>query len=332
MRDREADIIRDLFSPLAAKAPGSFSLRDDAALVDHGAIVVTTDMLISGVHFLPNTSLDLVARKLIRVNLSDLAAKGAKPLGYFLCCAWPQSTTRDHIAIFADGLRTEQEYFDVHLFGGDTTKHVLKSGPLTVSATFFGEPRHGVRARENASIGDDVFVSGTIGDAGLGLKALKRDGKFTSADRGALVLRHQLPTPRLSLGAAIANVANAAMDVSDGLIADSAKLGRAAGVNIRLEAAKIPLSSAASRWAAAQDDSNAAIADLASFGDDYEILFTAPASMRRSVAVAAKASRTVVSRIGTLARGEGVTLIGEDDQEIVLPQTGFDHFDADENA
>ncbi|MEM9494804.1 MAG: thiamine-phosphate kinase [Pseudomonadota bacterium] len=332
VKPTEFDLIRSYFAPLTANAPGAFELKDDAALLDEGAYVVTKDVIIAGVHFLEKDPIDLVARKLLRVNLSDLAAKGAKPLGYFLACVWPQGTKPDAVALFAQGLKEDQEHFSISLYGGDTCMHRIKSGPLTLSATFFGAPpRAGLTARSGARAGDDVYVSGVIGDAGLGLRALQRKGKFAAADKAPLIYRYQLPTPRLTLGGALTNVATAAIDVSDGLLADAAHIAAASDLRIEIEAGAIPLSAAAQRWLASARDEESAVTELATFGDDYEILFTAPPQLRRSVSVAAEASRTDVSRIGVVKRGEGAALIGEGGDVLETPASGFDHFSTDED-
>ncbi len=323
----EFEIIRDIFAPLTKNEPGAFGLTDDAALIDAGALVITKDMLIAGVHFLPKDPLDLVARKLIRVNLSDLAAKGAKPIGYFLGCTWPANIKREKIELFAAGLKDDQERFCLSLYGGDTTMHSVKAAPLTLSATFFGTPpARGMSLRSGASAGDDIYVSGTIGDAGLGLMALRKELKFTTVDKASLAGRYHLPEPRLSLGAALAGLATATIDVSDGLLADARHLADASGLRAEIDAVSIPRSPAAASWIATQDNRWRAIGALASSGDDYEILFAAPTAMRRSVTVAAKASRTEVSRIGTLKRGEGAVLVDENGAEIPVPSGGFDHF------
>lgn len=323
----EFDIIREIFAPLSADAPGAFGLGDDAALLEGERFVFTKDVLVAGVHFLPKDPPDLIARKLVRANLSDLAAKGAKPVGYFMGCAWPQKTKRADIEAFARGLKEDQDQFRIALYGGDTTVHSLKSAPLTLSATFFGTPpKQGMTARSGAALGDDLYVSGTIGDAGLGLAALKKEFKFTTVDKASLAGRYHLPEPRLSLGAALAGLATAAIDVSDGLLADAAHLARASNLRAEIDAVSIPRSAGAASWVAAQDHRWKALAQLASFGDDYEVLFSAPPAMRRSVTVAAKASRTEVSRIGTLTRGEGVLFLDEAGAPIQMARTGFDHF------
>ena len=323
----EFDIIRDLFAPLSADVEGAFGLGDDAALSGQGPFVITKDMIVAGVHFLPKDPLDLVARKLIRVNLSDLAAKGAKPVGYFLGCVWPAGIEMGSINQFVDGLREDQTAFKISLYGGDTTSHRLKSGPLTLSATFFGTPpRQAMTLRSGAQAGDDLYVTGTIGDAGLGLLTLQKKETFTTVDKASLASRYHLPEPRLSMGTAIAGMATAAIDVSDGLLADAGHLARASGLRAQIDAVSIPRSPATGAWVARQTNRWKALAALATFGDDYEILFSAPPSMRRSVTVAAKAARTEVSRIGSLVRGEGSVLLDESSREIKIAKSGYNHF------
>ncbi len=324
----EFDIIGDLFAPLAS-ADGSFGLVDDAALLDKSDYVVTKDIMVAGVHFLPKDPLDLVARKLLRVNLSDLAAKGAKPAGYFLGCVWPQNIKREQIELFVSGLKEDQETFTLPLFGGDTTAHNAKTAPLVLSATLFGSPpKQGMTLRGGASAGDELYVSGTIGDAGLGLAALKKELKFTTVDKASLAGRYHLPEPRLTLGAALAGLASASIDVSDGLLADAGHIAEASGLRAEIDAGAIPLSPAAQGWLKNQDDYFAAVASLAGFGDDYEILFSAPPELRRSVTMAANASRTEVVRIGTLKRGEGVALLDENGDAIKVASPGYNHFGA----
>lgn len=325
MSGGEFDIIRELFAPLAAGAEGAYALTDDVALV--GEHVVTADMMIEGVHFLKSDPIDLVARKLIRVNLSDLVAKGARPLAYFLTVAWPHSTRRADIETFAKGLGEDQAAFRLSLLGGDTTRHAEKSAPLTLSATFLGQaPRAGIVRRKGAASGDDLYVSGTIGDAGLGLAALQKRDKFSPADKEFLTGRYRLPEPRATLGGALPGLASASIDVSDGLLADAGHLADLAKLRIEIDAAAIPLSTAAVRWLEKQEDREAALAKIASFGDDYEILFAAPPARRRAVEMAAKLSKTAVARIGCFAKGNGVILRSADGAEISAAAKGFDHF------
>lgn len=326
-RAGEFDIIRELFAPLSKGAGGAFNLSDDAALLGSSEYVVTKDLMVEGVHFLKSDPLDLVARKLIRVNLSDLAAKGARPVGYFLGCVWPSAARRKDIELFASGLAADQELFRIHLYGGDTTRHGVTAAPLTLSATFFGHPpRQGIVLREGANAGDDLYVTGAIGDAGLGLAALQKTAKFGAADKEYLAGRYQLPEPRVTLGGALPGLASAAIDVSDGLVADAGHLAAIAGLAAEIEAKLLPLSPAAQAWLLKQDDKDAAHGMLATFGDDYEILFAAPQARRRAVEMAAKVSKTTVTRIGSFSRGKGVTLLGQDGGAIALASPGYDHF------
>lgn len=326
-RDGEFDIIREIFAPLSRGAEGAFNLTDDAAQLNASDYIVTKDLMVEGVHFLKSAPLDLVARKLVRVNLSDLAAKGARPVGYFLGCVWPTTARRRDIELFAEGLAADQELFRMHLYGGDTTRHAAAGAPLTLSATFFGQPpRQGIVRREGVSAGDDLYVTGTIGDAGLGLAALRKTEKFGAADKEFLTTRYQLPEPRLTLGGALPGLASAAIDVSDGLIADAGHLAAFAGLGAEIEAKLLPLSPAAAMWLSKQEDKSEAFGKLATFGDDYEILFAAPQARRRAVEMAAKVSKTAVTRIGAVTRGAGVRLLGEGASPIDLAAGGYDHF------
>lgn len=320
----EFGIIAKYFAPLAAEE-GAFGLKDDAAFL--APYIATKDVLVEGVHFLSKDPLDLVAKKALRVNLSDLAAKGARPAGYLLGCVWPFAVREEAIADFARGLAEDQELFRVTLFGGDTTAHAAKGAPLTISVTMLGAPSGaGITRRNGARAGDDVYVTGTIGDAGLGLRARKGEIKPAAAAKKFLVDRYRLPAPRLAAGSALAGLASAAIDVSDGLLADAGHIAETSGAAIDIAAEKIPLSPAARAWLEAQDDRDAAIADLASMGDDYEILFAAPAARRRSIEMAAQVTRTPIVRIGTVMRGKGVRLMSEDGKPIDAPNRGWDHF------
>ena len=319
----EFDIIARHFAPLATDA-GAFALTDDAATI--GPFVVTKDVLVEGVHFLPKDPRDLVARKALRVNLSDLAAKGAKPVGYFLGCVWPRGVKEEALADFARGLGEDQDLFKLSLFGGDTTAHADK-GPLVISVTMLGAPAGaGVIRRNGASPGDDVYVTGTIGDAGLGLRALQGAIKPTAAAKKYLVDRYRMPAPRLTIGGALAGLASASIDVSDGLLADAGRIAETSGVALEMIAAKIPLSAHASQWLGAQENLDAAIADLASSGDDYEILFTAPAARRRSIEMASQVTRTPVARLGAVVRGKGVRLLDEKGSALAILKRGYDHY------
>lgn len=267
--------IARLYRPLTKGAPEAFDLLDDAAAIPGRAghdLVVTKDAMVEGVHFLPGEPPDLVARRLLRVNLSDLAAKGAAPYGYFLAIAWPSQFGWTARQQFAGGLAQDGEAYGLVLLGGDT---VSTPGPLTVSLTMLGwAPSGGMIRRRGARPGDLLMVSGVIGDGWLGLAAAR--GEVADPD-GYLSTRFRLPSPRLDLRSALREGASAAADVSDGLIADAGHIARASGVALRIDLDALPLSPAAQHWAGAQADHASALAALASGGDDYEVVCTGPA-------------------------------------------------------
>lgn len=326
---REFDIIARYFAPLAAECEGAFGLADDAASLPVLDAVITKDLVVEGVHFRAKDKRGDVAKKALRVNLSDLAAKGARPLGYFLGCVWPRGVKEEAIAEFAAGLREDQDQFKIALMGGDTTAHAAKGAPLTISVTMVGaRGPAGMIRRAGAKAGDDLYVSGTIGDAGLGLAVLSGELKPSPAHKAYLAGRYLLPMPRLSLGGALGGHASASIDVSDGLIADAGHIADQSAVSIDIQAEKIPLSEAAAAWLAKADDADEAYASLATFGDDYEILFTAPPSRRRSIEMASQVTKTLVARIGVVGRGKGVRLIGAGGTPIDLVARGFDHFES----
>lgn len=303
-RDEFALIARH-FAPLA-RTPAARGLLDDVAFLENaGPLVVTADAIVEGVHFLPDDPIDTIAQKALRVNISDVVAKGAAPSHYLLTLQWPSVRPAGEIELFAAGLARDQAAFGCTLLGGDTT---ATPGPLSVSVTMFGRPIGVVApSRTDAKIGDDVWVTGTIGDGWLGLVALTEGLPMLDADAIAhLVERYRTPTPRLAFAAVIAAFANAAMDVSDGLLGDAAKLAAASGVRLVLEPDAMPLSAPASAWLALQADRRQGLAMLLNGGDDYEILFTAaPASRSRLQETAADAG-VPLRRIGAVETGQGV--------------------------
>lgn len=313
----EFDVIARLFAPLATD-PSARGLRDDAALLQaQGALVVTADAVVENVHFLPDDPIDSVARKALRVNLSDLAGKGATPLHYLVTLLWPRRRPAADLTGFAAGLAADQKEFGLSLLGGDTT---ATDGPLAIAVTMFGAPGPATPARAGAAPGDDLWVSGTIGDAGLGLRALRGGADVAEVDSAFVVDRYRLPQPRLSLAPLISTHASASMDLSDGLIIDAGKLADASGVAIEIDARAIPLSPAAARWISRRDFADG-VADLASAGDDYEILFAAPPARASEIARAVGAPLT---RIGRVIAGAGVRLT-LDGAEIAAPRGGHVH-------
>ncbi|PPD43577.1 MAG: thiamine-phosphate kinase [Methylocystis sp.] len=273
IRYTEDEIIARVFAPIAG--PAALGLKDDAALLAPTAesTVATVDVLVAGVHFFPDDPPALIAKKALRVNLSDLAAKGAEPVGFLLSLALPADWTNDWLEAFAAGLAEDARAYAIPLIGGDTT---ATPGPLTISITALGRTP-GFVPRTGAKPGDAIYVSGTIGDAALGL-ALRRDpalaARLSPQARGYLLDRYLLPRPRLDLVPLLRAHASAAMDVSDGLAGDLAKLCRASRVSAVVEAPLVPLSPAALEASLAPGFFEAAI----SGGDDYEILFTADAN------------------------------------------------------
>jgi thiamine-monophosphate kinase len=315
--------IRRFFAPLAG--PGGLGLKDDAALVDCAAgrrLVVTVDAMVEGVHYLPDDPPGLVAKKLLRVNLSDLAAKGARPLHYLLTTALPESFGDDWVARFAAGLAEDQRQFDVDLLGGDS---VSTSGPVVLSLTALGDVAAGAEIRRSgARVGDRIWVSGTIGDAYLGLKVLRGAySQLEAAERALLVARFQLPEPRTGLGPRLIGVAHAMCDVSDGLIADLEHICEASCVAATVELASLPLSGPASRLAEQEPDLSAL---LATSGDDYELVFTAPLAATEAIERLAAELNLPITLIGIIDPGSGVRLLAPDGQPIPIAAPGYRHF------
>jgi len=322
----EFDAIERLLRPLSEGAPEALGLLDDAAVISARPgfdLVVSKDAMVEGVHFLPEDPLDLVARKLLRVNLSDLAAKGADPYAYLLAAAWPARCGWPERTLFVQGLRQDQELYGLKLIGGDTSS---TPGPLTLSLTILGwTPAGAMVRRSGARAGDLVLVSGTIGDGLLGLKAAQ--GGLQDLDGAAtawLADRYRLPQPRVGLIQAVRSHASAAADVSDGLAADAGHIAEASGVALTLDLDRLPLSPAAQAWLSIQPERAAALAQLATGGDDYEIVLTAsPVGAQHLIEEGRQAGR-VLTEIGKVAAGQGVrvTCAGK---ELALDRTGWRH-------
>jgi len=323
----EFELIERYLAPLAADNPGSLGLKDDAALLAPPAgceLVLTVDALVSGVHFFPDDPAGLVARKLLRVNLSDLAAMGARPLGYLMTVAWPGSPEEAWIAAFAAGLAADQKAFEVALLGGDTTR---TPGPLTLSLTALGAvPAGRALRRSTARAGDELYVSGTIGDGALGLLVLNDTApKLPARQREALIDRYRLPRPRLALGRALveSGLAHAAIDVSDGLVADLGHILETSGLAGVVETERLPLSNPARAALAARP---ALLRDLLAGGDDYELLFTVAPGRGAEIAALADRLDLPLSQIGRLSEGAGLRLLDGDGREVPLTRSGWTHF------
>jgi thiamine-monophosphate kinase len=299
-------------------------LTDDAAFIGLPSgqeLVVTTDALIEGVHFRRADPAEKIGAKALRVNLSDLAAKGAQPVGYLLVLCLPAWTDESWIRQFAHGLAEDQQRFEVTLLGGDTT---ATPGPLVISITALGAiPAGAATHRHGAKTGDLVFVSGTVGDAGCGLSLLKGETSAGAADGSALIARYLLPEPRLPLGRRLRGVATAALDVSDGLLADLNHIAEASGVRIAVDAPRLPLSPAYIRI---NGDKTSVRAQAASAGDDYEIAFTAPPETREKIAQIATETGVAITEIGRVEAGKGVLLLDADGQPVPVGRLGYVHF------
>ncbi|MXP63276.1 thiamine-phosphate kinase [Roseomonas sp. M0104] len=317
----EFELIARHFRPLAG--PGALGLTDDAAVLAPPAgreLVLAADAMVAGVHFLPDDPPETIGRKLLRTNLSDLAAMGAAPLGYLMTTALTRGTGSSWLAAFAAGLREDQAEFGVSLLGGDT---VSTPGPVTLSLTILGHvaPGRALR-RTGAAPGQDVWVSGSIGDGALGLAVLQ--GELPADAEGHLAGRYRLPRPRLALGQALAGLATAALDVSDGLVQDLGHLCRAAGCGAALQAAAVPLSAPAAALVAQRP---ALLPRLLTGGDDYELLFAAPPAAAAAVAARAAACGVDVTRIGQFVPGEAVVAVRDARGEMLrLDGGGWSHF------
>lgn len=317
--------IREYFAPLAG--PGGLGLKDDAALVEcppGSRLVVTVDQAVEGVHFLSDDPPSLIAKKLLRRNLSDLAAMGAVPRHYLVTSALPKSCGDEWVRDFAEGLADDQRRYGIELLGGDST---ATSGPIVLTLTAIGEVAAGREIRRaGAQPGDEVWVSGTIGDAGLGLKVRRGDAALVGLGPDhalALVARYRLPEPRTALGPSLAGIAHAMIDVSDGLVADLGHICETSQVGATIALNALPLSDAAKTILAEGWVEPAA---LATGGDDYELLFAAPPEAAGQVAALSARLGLAITRIGTITAGEGVRLVDERGAAIAVDAGGWRHF------
>lgn len=297
----------------ALAGPEGLDLVDDAAVLSPPVgrhLVLTADAMVGTVHFFPDDPPDLIARKLLRTNLSDLAAMGATPLGYLLTISAPGDTSDGWFAGFAAGLAQDQKTFNISLFGGDTTR---TPGPLTLSLTAIGHvaPGGAVR-RSTARAGDDICVTGTIGDGALGLAVAQ--GRLADPT-GYLLDRYRLPQPRLHV--LDAGVVRAAMDISDGLVQDLGHMARASHLAAVVDADRVPLSLAARRVGPGWCET------ILTGGDDYELLMAIPpggaGALQRSTDVP-------ITVIGRFEDGQGVTVRSAGGGIVALSREGWSHF------
>ena len=317
----EDDLIARYFAPIAG--PGALGLRDDAALLTPPPgcdLVLTKDAVVAGVHFFADDPPASIARKALRVNVSDLAAKGADPLGFLLALAMPRDLPADWLKQFAQALGEDAKHYAIPLLGGDT---VSTPGPLTLSITALGSvPKGRMVARTGVQPGDYIYVSGTIGDAALGLK-LRLDESagqgLSVTQREHLLARYLEPQPRLALAHVMRMFAHGGMDVSDGLVGDLTKMLRASGCGAQLRLADVPLSDAAQEF----DDFNTAVTG----GDDYELLASVAPAQAQGFEAAARAAGVAVTCVGEAgAAGSEIVFLGRDGKPQTFDHGSFSHF------
>jgi len=326
----EFELIARYFAPLARGFPGAYGLLDDAAVIAPAPgheLVAKTDAIVGGVHFLLDDPPDLIARKALRVNLSDLAAKGAVPRAYLLDIMLPKTLTESWIAGFARGLAQDQDEYRVHLIGGDTDS---TPGPVSIAIAAFGEvPTGRMLRRSRARAGDTVFVTGTIGDSALGIEVLRNALPDVGAVAATfLVERYRLPRPRVALGPRLVGLANAAIDISDGLVADLRHVCEVSELAAVVEASRVPLSAAACGVLAARPGYLAAVL---TGGDDYEILFTAPPAAAEDLGRLSRTLDVPITPIGRMktpssATEDRVTVLDGNGRAMVLGRGGWAHF------
>jgi len=323
----EDRLIARYFRPLATAA-GAFGLIDDAAALTPPPgcdLVLTTDGVIAGVHFFPDDPPEMVSRKVLRMNLSDLAAKGARPLGFLLSVALPAGFGEAWLGAFAAGLAEDAARYGCPLYGGDTDH---TPGPISVSIFAFGAvPQGKMVHRSTARSGECIVVTGTIGDSAIGLKlrrdrTLARRWGLAASAAAELEGRYLLPQPRNALADAILQYASAAIDVSDGVAGDLAKLCRASSVAADIDVARVPLSDTARAAIAAEP---ALLETALTGGDDYEIVLTLAPQKLRAFRAVAEAAGVATTEIGRTRAGEGVRFL-RDGKALTFTRASYSHF------
>ena len=300
-------------------------IGDDVAVIEMGSkvLLVTTDILIEDIHF-DRSWIDpfQLGRKALAVNLSDIASIGGTPKYFLISMGLPKNISLSFVSSFYRGLKKEAKQFQVELVGGDTSL----AQKIIINICLLGEGRRSdLLFRKGAKVGDDLFVSGTLGDAALGLKILKEKGKAKGSE--GLIKKHLSPCPRIELGQAIAkhHLATAMIDISDGLLIDTSHLLEESGVGARIREDQIPLSGFYRKWVRSLSGNPLQFA--LSGGEDYELLFTSPCEMREKISPLARSFRIPITRIGEiLPKKEGLHLIKKDGKAYSPSHLGFDHF------
>jgi thiamine-monophosphate kinase len=314
----EFELIKRHFTRPAANAV--LGVGDDCALVDvtNGMdLAVSTDTMVSGTHFFPDVNPENLGHKALAVNLSDMAAMGAMPHWAMLALTLP-NVNHDWLAAFAKGFFDLAQEYNVDLIGGDTTR-----GPLTLTVTIMGEvPAGAALRRGGAKPGNDIWVSGNVGDAALAVA--HRYGRLVldAADYHEAVMRLYEPTPRVALGQALRGLANSAIDISDGLLADLTHICRLSNIGATVDLASVPVSAIGAKHINSDEGRNAILAG----GDDYELLFTAHPNSRDSIEDLTDMLGIPITRIGQTKRGKGVSLLGADGKPVKIDGRGYDHF------
>jgi len=314
----EFELIARYFAPLAKGFAGAGGLKSDNAFLAGDArhdLVVKTDTIVSGVHFLADEKPGLVGARALRVCLSDLAAGGARPYAYQLALSLTRGWTERWVAGLARGLAADQRRFGIALCGGDTTG---TPGPTTISITAFGKVAHGKGLRrDGARAGDELWVSGTIGDAALGLLAARGELKSIVLEK-----RYRLPQPRTTLGPRLVGIATATADISDGLLADVGHIAVASGLGARIDRDRVPLSTAARHVLSAKPS---LWSNVLGGGDDYELAIAVPARKRAALLAASRAAGVKVTQVGAFSKGRGIILTVSG-QPQPITQSGYAHF------
>ena len=327
MGQREFDEISSLFRPLTFGAEEALGLLDDAALIRQEPgqdLVVTKDAIVQGVHALATEGPAALAQRLLRVNLSDLAAKGATPYAALLAVAWPGGWTAQDRATFATGLGEDLQRYGVLLLGGDT---VSTPGPFQASLTLLGRvPAGRMVRRSGGRSGQVLLVSGTIGDGWLGLQAARGGGDFPPEDRVWLAGRYHRPDPRTDLSVQIRTECSAAADVSDGLLADAGHVALASAVGCTIALDRMPLSAPARRWLDRQPDRTKALLALASGGDDYEVVAVADAAAAQRLILTLAPPGRGWTALGVLTDTPGLAA-EVDGQPVPVERTGWSHLE-----